>query len=76
LNDIKISIKYNKIINFSCNSDNIFLNIYDKYLSSSELVNILPDNQDNKNIIEWGHHTIRYCVFYYYLTFNIRYVYN
>jgi hypothetical protein len=71
LNDIKKSIKYNKIIDFSCNSDNLFLNIYDKYLSSTELVNILPDNQDNKNIIEWGHHIIRYCVFYYYLKFNI-----
>lgn len=71
LNDIKKSIKYNKIIDFSCNSDNLFLNIYDKYLSSSELVNILQDNQDNKNIIEWGHHIIRYCVFYYYLEFNI-----
>ena len=71
LNDIKKSIKYKQIIDFSRNSDNIFKDIYNRYLSSSELANILPDNLDNKNIIEWGHHTIRYCVFFYYLKFNI-----
>jgi hypothetical protein len=70
LNIIKKNIKYVKIIDYALNSNNIFKNIYIKYFSK-ELKNILPENNDNKDIIDWGHHIIRNCVFEYQLLYNI-----
>lgn len=70
LNIIKKNIKYVKIIDYALESNNIFKNIYIKYFSK-ELKNILPENNDNKDIIDWGHHIIRGCVFEYQLLYNI-----
>jgi len=71
LRSIKISNKYYKVIDVLSNIDNIYKNINEKYLNHEQFKNILFDNQDNKNIIDWGHHTIRYCVFYYNFVCNI-----
>ena len=63
LKNMKMSNNFNKIIKYS---DYIFKDIY-----NIEIENILLENNDNKNIVDWGHHLIRYCVFYYYLLYNI-----
>jgi hypothetical protein len=67
---IKTSIKYNSIIDYTMNSELLFDQMYMKYSYFNELENILPENNDDKNIVDWGHHLIRYCVFYYQFLIN------
>jgi len=78
LNDIKISNKYNKIIDYVLNINPLFSKIYDKYYTDDNVIKIQKKinestnlQNDKKNIIDWGHHLIRYCVFYYQLLYNI-----
>ncbi len=71
IDKIKTSIKYNRIIDYTINSESLFNKIFMKYSYFNELENKLPENNDNKNIVDWGHHLIRYCVFYYQLLLNI-----
>ncbi len=71
IEDIKISNKYQKIIDYSNNTNNIFTNIDDKYIKPFNYESMIPNNYDKKNIVEWGHHIIRYYVFLYYIILNI-----
>jgi len=68
---IKTSIKYNSITDYTINSELLFSQMYIKYSYFNELENIVPKNNDDKNIVDWGHHLIRYCVFYYQFLINI-----
>jgi hypothetical protein len=69
LNEIKKSTKYNSIIGYTFILNNIFENINNKYIDKLEIK--LQDDQTQTNIIEWGHHIIRYCAFYYHIVRNI-----
>jgi len=71
IDKIKTSIKYNRIIDHTINTELQFKNIFTKYEYFNELEYLIPENSDNKNIVDWGHHLIRYCVFYYQLLVNI-----
>ena len=66
---IKKSNKYNKIIDYCFNNSILFKQVFLKYNDISE--NILPIESNKNNIIDWGHHIIRYCVFYYQFVSNI-----
>lgn len=71
IQDIKISNKYQKIIDYSINTNNIFINIDEQYIKPYNFESLIPKIDDTKNIIEWGHHIIRYYVFLYYIKLNI-----
>jgi hypothetical protein len=68
IKDIKINNKYQNIIDYSIN---IFTNIDEQYIKPYNFESLIPIINDNKNIIEWGHHIIRYYVFLYYIKLNI-----
>ena len=71
IEDIKINNKYQKIIDYSINTNNIFTNIDKLYIKPYNYESLIPKIDDTKNIIEWGHHIIRYYVFLYYIKLNI-----
>jgi hypothetical protein len=71
IEDIKINNKYQKIIDYSINTNNIFINIDEQYIKPYNFESLIPKIYDTKNIIEWGHHIIRYYVFLYYIKLNI-----
>ena len=71
IEDIKINNKYQKIIDYSININNIFTNIDELYIKPYNYESLIPKIDDTKNIIEWGHHIIRYYVFLYYIKLNI-----
>ena len=71
IEDIIINNKYKKIIDYSINTIDIFKNIDEKYIKPYNYESLIPKINDIKNIIEWGHHIIRYYVFNYYITLNI-----
>jgi hypothetical protein len=71
IEDIKINNKYPKIIDFSYNINDNFMMIDDNYIKPYNYEKYIPSTNDNTNIIEWGHHIIRYYVFLYYIKLNI-----
>ena len=71
LEDIKSYYKYNKILTDLPNMNDIFNNIDNTYIKPYNYEKLLPEINDNKNIIDWGHHIIRYYVFHYYIQYNI-----
>ena len=71
IEDIEINNKYQRIIDYSINTKDIFEKIDDQYIKPYNFESVIPDIEDNKNIIEWGHHIIRYYVFIYYIKLNI-----
>jgi hypothetical protein len=66
LRDITTSNRYQKIIEYGINDDE-FINI----IKTNNYESIIPKNDVNKNIIDWGHHLIRYYVFLYNFMINI-----
>jgi hypothetical protein len=71
IEDIKIHNKYNDVIDYSIKTIDIFANIDKQYIKPYNLELFIPQTNDDKNIIEWGHHIIRYYVFLYYIKYNI-----
>jgi hypothetical protein len=71
LNYIRIHNNYSKVQNYVNNNDDIFTEMNDKIIEPNNYKKLLPDNENNKPIIDWGHHVIRYCVMIYYLMKNI-----
>jgi len=71
IEDIKINNKYQNIIDYSVNTNNIFTIIDEQYIKPYNFESLIPKIDDSKNIIEWGHHIIRYYVFLYYIKLNI-----
>jgi len=71
IKNISISKKYQNIIDFSFCSDDKFKKIYDSIMEPHECIKLLPENQDNKQILDWGHHIIRYAVLFYNIMENI-----
>ncbi len=45
--------------------------IEENIIKPKELLELLPETNNQKSIIEWGHHLIRFCVFQYRLFYNI-----
>uniref|UniRef100_A0A6C0H820 Competence protein CoiA nuclease-like domain-containing protein n=1 Tax=viral metagenome TaxID=1070528 RepID=A0A6C0H820_9ZZZZ len=70
IEDIKIHNKYQKIIDYSINTNDIFSYIDEQYIKPYNYESLIP-NTDKNIIIDWGHHIIRYYVFLYYIKFNI-----
>ena len=70
IDDIKTNQRYQKLIDYSINNNNIFTNIDTQYIKPYDFESYIPKGNDNK-IIEWGHHIIRYYVFLYYIKYNI-----
>ena len=56
---------------FVNNNDDIFTEINDKIIEPNNYKKMLPDNEDKKYIIDWGHHIVRYGVLIYNLMLNI-----
>ena len=74
LSDIKPNYCFSKLLeqisnNFDCNLLNNCIGIGNiKNLLECDK---LQEKEKNNNIIDWGHHIIRYHVFYYYMIYNI-----
>jgi hypothetical protein len=68
LENIKLSYKYNKILEYIPNIPNIFKNIDSTYIKPNNYESLISDS-DNKNIVDWGHHIIRNYVFRYYIKY-------
>lgn len=68
ISNISISTAYDKIIKYAINNND---DITKTLIKPYNYENLLSDNTENNNIIDFGHHLIRYCVFLYYMMFNI-----
>ena len=68
---IKCHNKFSKVQNYINNNDDIFTEINDKIIEPNNYKKLLPDNEDKKTIIDWGHHIVRYGVLIYNLMLNI-----
>lgn len=68
---IKKYNKYSNIIEHSKNNDILFNNINENLIEPNNYINLLPENDNNKKIIDWGHHGIRYSVMFYNIMSNI-----
>lgn len=69
LNSIRKTIQIGDIIEFS--KEKKFECINDNFIKLFEYDKLIPDNRDQKEIIEWGHHIIRNLVYKYNIIFNI-----
>lgn len=65
------SIKYDKIKDFCSENDEIFGLIDKTYIENKNYDKFIPTNDENKNIIDWGHHLIRKYIFFYGIISNI-----
>jgi hypothetical protein len=61
--NITTYVKYKKTVEYAHNDDSHFKNINDAI--SRQYITLLPKNADNRIIIDWGHHQIRFSVFWY-----------
>lgn len=66
IQDINKRIELSKITK-ECYNDNIG----NKYINNKNFEKLLPENNSNKKIIDWGHHAIRFNVFEYFIYYNI-----
>lgn len=71
LDSIKSTFRFSKIND--CLNKNSELNLINTCINIKEIQNKILSNETEKelNIIDWGHHLIRYLVFKYYLIYNI-----
>lgn len=67
LSNIKTSNKFQDIIDYSLNNDFASVNNIIKKMN----IKLTNNGENTSMIIDWGHHIIRYCVFYYYFMSNI-----
>lgn len=69
--NLKSFTKYNRNIHFKTYIENN-QNIFKKYKDQlSCLDTYIPNDVDQTDIVEWGHHVIRYASMYVYILFNI-----
>jgi len=68
---ISIYNRLSKVQSYINNNDEIFTEINNTIIEPNNYKKLLPDNKNIKNIIDWGHHMIRYNVFKYYFLLNI-----
>jgi superfamily I DNA/RNA helicase len=66
IKNITRNIELSKITQ-KCYNDNIG----NKYITDKGFEKLLPKNNTNKKIIDWGHHVIRFNVFNYFIYYNI-----
>jgi hypothetical protein len=71
LNCIKRHNKYSKVQNYVNDNDKIFTEINNKIIEPNNYKILLPINKDKKNIIDIGHHKIRWCVMFYNIMSNV-----
>lgn len=69
LNMITTATKYEKIPRYII--EHKFNEFNEKYLNNHNYENNIPNNKDKKDIIDWGHHIIRYSVLFYDIMCNI-----
>jgi hypothetical protein len=69
LYSINKNIKISKILDYGL--INNFKDINEKIIIPNNYINLIPINNNQKDIIEWGHHIIRYSVMLYYFLYNI-----
>jgi hypothetical protein len=67
---IKRFNQLSKIKNYTNNDDDIFSKLNDTIIEPNNYKNLIPDNKNNKSIIDWGHHIVRYGVIIYNIMFN------
>jgi hypothetical protein len=65
---INKNIQYSKIINYSLEYN--FNKIDESFIKNNNYEELIPKTE-NKDIIDWGHHIIRYVVFHYNIMANI-----
>jgi len=58
-------LKYKAYHQDNTNIDDIFTEINDKIIEPNNYKKLLPDNEDKKSIIDWGHHIVHYVVLIY-----------
>ena len=68
---IKCHNKFSKVQNYVNNNDDIFAEINDTIIEPNNYKKLLPNIEDKKSIIDWGHHIVRYGVLIYNLMLNI-----
>lgn len=71
LRHIKKLNKYQEIIDCTLLNEDKFKEVNEMIIEPNNYKNTLPDNQDEKKIIDWGHHLIRYYVFVYNFMVNV-----
>lgn len=62
------NVRYSKVIDYSLEYN--FSKLDELFIKSNNYEELIP-NTENKSIIDWGHHIIRYAVFRYYIMVNI-----
>ena len=68
---IKTTHHCRMIRNYMINNDDIFSNINRTLIEPNNCMEKLPMSENKTDIIDWGHHVIRYGVMIYYLMMNI-----
>lgn len=71
IENIKSSNQYSNIIDHATQNENNFKIINDEFIIPQNLRQLIQQNQNDSQIIDWGHHLIRYYMFLYYLEKNI-----
>ncbi len=62
---------YENLVSYCYNDEKIFSKIQKSIIKDINYESLKIENNDKKNIIDWGHHVVRYAVFYYNILFNI-----
>lgn len=71
IENIRIFTRDTDIMNYILNNDGAFKKINDVIIKPNKCDKKLICNPNSKEIIDWGHHIIRYCVFFYNIMKNI-----
>lgn len=73
ISDISRHNNCDKITSYIFNNEQMYKEIDGKFIKNSKFFSLLPDNDNNddKTIIDWGHHKIRFAVFWYNILSNI-----
>jgi hypothetical protein len=71
LNSFKKTLQYTNLVEVCKVDANIFTFIDNNYIKKYDYNKLLPKQINNNAIIDWGHHTIRNCVFKYYILYHI-----
>lgn len=71
ISDLKKTVGWeNEIVNFALSDEQNYKIIYDK-LKIKDYLKYIPVDSSNKKIVDWGHHIIRTCVYFYGIMKNV-----